>query len=298
MTNSDPSSFQLGKLPATVDPRTLRLADFIDYSQLPSFPSSYKDSDKIANWKMLGNDRYGDCVVAGETHQEMLFSQLAGTPWVADETTVIDTYFQLTGGRDIGLNILEYLKWRRKNNGASSKKMLGFAAVDWRNPNEVAVAISMFHGILTGILLPNTAKLQSSPNNVWDTVVKSGNGTPGSWGGHLTLETDYDLTTNMFANITWGYVQKLTHNFMLDYFDESFCVIPNYNIPGFKYDDFVSALKQIDPNADFDPPSPSPIPVPPPSNRTFHLDRFEHKEYLKYDDNGQEFIWLTAGKYY
>lgn len=292
MTNQtfDPTQVQLGKTPASIDPRTLRLTDFIDWKKLPSYPNSFKDSDKVSNWQMLGNDSKGNCVLVGDAHQEELFSVLAGTPWMADTQTCIDTYLQLTGGQDVGLNILSYLKWRRKNVGASSRKMVGFASVNWRDDAELAVATSMFHGVLRGILLPITAQQQSGSNGLWNTVTKSGQGTPGSWGGHLTLETDYD--PNKVAEITWGFIQPSTRQFMLDYCDECYVVIPNYDIPGFKYDDFVTAIKEIDPNADFDPPSPSPIPpTPAPSSIPYYVSG------IRYDKMSDGNTWISTYNY-
>lgn len=256
----DPTAVALGKAPAVIDPRTLRLADFIDWTQLPAYPATFKDSDKIADWKMLGNDSHGDCVMAGDMHQEMLWSVLAGTPLQVNEQQLIQTYTQLSGG-DNGLVILDYLRWRRKNPVAGARKMLGFAAVNWRDLAELSVATSMFHGVLRGILLPKTAQMQTGPTRVWDTVSLSGVGAPGSWGGHLTFEPDYDAAR--VGEITWGFVQPASRQFMANYCDECYVVVPNYDLPGFKRQDFIDALKLIDPSADFDPPEPDPTPPAP-----------------------------------
>lgn len=295
----DPTTIPLGKQPASIDPRTLRLADFIDWSALPAYPAAFRDSDKVANWQMLGNDAKGNCVLVGDAHQEELFSTLAGTPWKADTQACIDTYLQLTGGQDVGLNILNYLRWRRKNPGASSRKMLGFAAVNWRDPAELAVATSMFHGVLRGILLPKTAQSQSSPGSTWSSVSKSGDGAPGSWGGHLTLETDYD--DQNVAEITWGYVQRASRQFMIDYCDEAYCVIPNYTVPGFDYNKFLAALKEIDPSADADPPEPTPVPPPNPTPPGFDITKVSdvdfNAEYLRrYGDWANIDIAITHRK--
>lgn len=291
----DPTSVQLGKAPAAIDPRTLRLSDFIDWTQLPVYPASWKDSDKLTDWKMLGNDRYGDCVAVGDMHQEMLWANLAGTSFSPDEQQLIQTYLQLSGG-DNGLVILNYLKWRRKNQIAGARKMLGFAAVDWRNPAELAVATFMFRGVLRGILLPRTAMSQSGPTRTWDTVSLQGDGTPGGWGGHLTFEPDYDAAG--YGDITWAYVQRSTQRFMANYCDECYVVVPNYNIPGFDYAKFVTALKEIDPNADFDPPEPTPVPPPQPDMwKPFHADRFIHQDWYKWNDGSGEFMWTTSGRY-
>ena len=43
-----------------------------------------------------------------------------------------------------------------------------------------------------------------------------------------------------------------------------------------------------------------PPPPPPPADlwKPFHADRFEHKDWYKFDDGSGEFVWQTSGKYY
>lgn len=270
---SDISSFKLGKAPAVYDPRTLKLANYIHWRDLPSFPTTHRDSDKIQDWRMLRNDSKGICVVSGDMHQEMLWSVLAGTPFQPNEQEMDKVYTQLSGG-DNGLVILDYLRYRRKNPLANAPKMLGFAAVDWNNQAELSVATSMFRGVLRGILLPNTAKAQSSVYSQWDTITTTGDGRPGSWGGHLTLETDYDTG---LGEITWGYVQRASRRFMSTYCDECYVCVPNYKIPGFDYDLFVQDLLLIDPNANFDPPQPSPVPPVPDNDEWQTYIRLQQK---------------------
>lgn len=44
-------------------------------------------------------------------------------------------------------------------------------------------------------------------------------------------------------------------------------------------------------------PPPPPTPTPTPTNRTFHYDRFIRQDWLKYDDDGSEFVWTSSGRY-
>jgi hypothetical protein len=44
-------------------------------------------------------------------------------------------------------------------------------------------------------------------------------------------------------------------------------------------------------------PPPAPPTPPAPVNRRFHYDRFIRQDWLKYDDNGEEFIWTSSGRY-
>lgn len=45
------------------------------------------------------------------------------------------------------------------------------------------------------------------------------------------------------------------------------------------------------------PPPPPPEPTPTPVNRTFHYSRFVRQDVLAYDDNGEEFTWVSSGRY-
>ncbi len=42
---------------------------------------------------------------------------------------------------------------------------------------------------------------------------------------------------------------------------------------------------------------PPPVPPTPPAARAFHYDRFVRQDWLRYDDNGEEFMWTSSGKY-
>ena len=45
------------------------------------------------------------------------------------------------------------------------------------------------------------------------------------------------------------------------------------------------------------PPTPTPTPTPTPGPRAFHYDRFVRQDWLKYNDNGEEFTWVSSGRY-
>ncbi len=44
-------------------------------------------------------------------------------------------------------------------------------------------------------------------------------------------------------------------------------------------------------------PPPPPEPTPTPANRKFHYSRFVRTDVLAYDDNGEEFQWVSSGRY-
>lgn len=254
-----PNLLKLGAIPSPNDPRTLRLEDFLTPTGLPE-PTHFTNSDKVNPWGMLANDRYGDCVVAGHGHNDMLQSVLAGTPNRPTDQEVIDRYFAETGGPDVGLVILNFLKSLRKN-PFEGKKILGYAAVDPRNMSLTRQAIAMFGAVYRGILLPRTAQAQTGAG-MWDVPTNPAdpNAQPGSWGAHLTLDTGYITgVSGGLETITWGMVQTVSWAFYPRYSMESWVVIPMYPVPGFDQQKFIDALRAIGSQVDVDP-----VPVPPP----------------------------------
>lgn len=67
----------------------------------------------------FGNNRVGDCVLAGIIHSAILSWCVANPgqvpPYVPTDQEVIDLYFKLTGGADTGLGIQTTLDYVRKN---------------------------------------------------------------------------------------------------------------------------------------------------------------------------------------
>jgi hypothetical protein len=69
-----------GWLPHASDAITFRFEDYADMSELPKVPSSFGHEEYTppVDWGVLGNDKWGDCVVAGGCHEHMLWNRIAG----------------------------------------------------------------------------------------------------------------------------------------------------------------------------------------------------------------------------
>lgn len=250
------SELKLGKAPARVDPRTLRLSNYIPAGYTPP-PVTRDNSGIVPVWGMLGNDQYGDCVVAAYAHMLMLWAKLAGVSLVAPVDDVINIYLKLTGGVDRGLVELDFLNWCRQN-VFDSNQILGFASIPTHDTALMEHAISMFGAVFRGILLPASAASQLG--GLWDLTTY--NNVPGSWGGHATIGVGYDRTAQQTKDITWGAVQKATYRFWQSYQDECYVLIPTYPIPGFDRDGFIRDLQAI---GQYVGPQPAPAPPVPPT---------------------------------
>ena len=63
------AEFRLGKQPAMPRRTDFRFADFASTVKLPTAPSKFGHGNAYADWHMLGNDHFGDCVWAGAAHE-------------------------------------------------------------------------------------------------------------------------------------------------------------------------------------------------------------------------------------
>src|SRR4051812_45233312 len=114
---------KLGKKEATPDTRDLVFADFATFGQLPRVPSRFGYGNSVADWGMLGNDAYGDCVFAGAGHETMLWGESTsgtrGMPRFTD-ASVLGDYSAVTGfdpndpNTDQGTYVRDALNYRRK----------------------------------------------------------------------------------------------------------------------------------------------------------------------------------------
>lgn len=229
---------------------------------------------KVTAWGSLGNDRYSDCVTAGESHALLALSTYAGSEVRIDEADTIALWEQLSGFNPStdtepgpGLVAQDALnEWR--TTGINGHKAAVFAAVDYTKPADVQAAIAMFGCVLVGFQVPQTAFTQFDNGQPWDVVDPDG----GIDGGHLVTLSGYDRNTSMYTCVSWGQTQQMTQAFLDKYVDECWAVIvPEWvtatgtspsglDLHGLG-EDFSSLTGQPNP---FPAPSPAPDPVPAP----------------------------------
>jgi len=98
---------------------------------------------------------------------------------------------------------------------------LAYAALEPKNHNHVMLSTFLFGGCYIGMSLPLTAQKQT----VWSVPPggATGQGAPGSWGGHAVPVIGYDK--HGLTVITWGATKKMTWSFWDAYCDESYALI-------------------------------------------------------------------------
>jgi hypothetical protein len=234
-TRVDPLKLKLGKLTARHDPRTLMLASYAT-AKLPAPPPAVNAAAKVKGpWGLMDNDQIGDCTCAAAGHLIMEWTATAqskmATP--SDQEIVaaysaITGYNPTTGANDNGAQELDVLNYWRQQ-GIGGHNIQAYMALEPSNHVHVMDSVWIFGGCYIGLALPKSAQAQTSNKKTWSVPASgtSGDGAPGSWGGHAVPVVAYD--SRSLTVVTWGALQTMTWGFWAAYCDEAYAILsPDY----------------------------------------------------------------------
>jgi hypothetical protein len=269
----------LGKAPATHDPRDLLMGRYVLERDLPALPTTDLGHPEHfpAEWGMLGNDNYGDCVWAGADHETMLWLAMGGqpVPGFTDDTALAD-YSAVTGFRkddpstDQGTNMRDAMNYRRKTGivdaSGNRHKIGAFVALQPGNITQLKQCIWLFGAVAIGFEFPGSAMDQFNRGQPWTVV-------PGAQieGGHYVPGVLYHASVDMFEVVTWGRRQLVAPSFLQKYMDEAYGVLSvellagGRSLEGFDLATLQGDLADIGSGkapTPVDPPSPTPTPTP------------------------------------
>jgi hypothetical protein len=228
---------KLGKLPAKVDKRTIKLKTIL--RKLPPFPARYDIdiSRPVAiPYRMFLNDQLGDCVVVTKFNwllRAEAFEQKKLVEITDDQ--VKKQYFKESGGVDSGLYMLDSLKDWRKNGivlggrkllclkwGGETYNIYAFASLHPGDPEDMKAAICLLNGAPIGLWLPNSAMDQFNQGKVWEYVGDNSN-----IGGHAVDCNSYNEIGPQY--LTWGTKVQATWRFHDKFCDEGYACVDNRN---------------------------------------------------------------------
>ena len=231
------TTYALGKLPARKDAIQLKFATYLQRAALPPIPAQFGHEDlETAPWQMLGNDKVGDCVLAGGGHETMLWNIEAGKSVEFSQKNTLADYSAITGynpddpASDQGTDMELAAKYRRKTGllDAAGKRHKVAAYLDL-TPGDLTehyAALYLFGAVGIGIKFPKSAMEQFNAGEPWDVV-------PGAEleGGHyIPLVAKRD----MLECVTWGRIQPMTEAFFNEYNDESVAYVSGETLHGGK----------------------------------------------------------------
>jgi hypothetical protein len=236
-TQIDPMKLKLGKSTARHDPRTLLMASYVTRS-LPPPPANFDLTSKVSHWGMMDNDQIGDCTCAAAGHLIMEWTANAAKKMVtpSDKQIVaaysaVTGYNPTTGANDNGAVELDVLNYWRQS-GIAGHKIGAYVALEPSNHNHIMDAVYVFGGCYIGVQLPISAQAQVQNHQPWSVAPggATGDGKPGSWGGHAIPVVAYD--GRGVAVVTWGALQTMTWSFWETYCDEAYAIFSSDYLVG------------------------------------------------------------------
>jgi hypothetical protein len=214
--------YRLGKLQRKHDPRTLKLAQYLPPT-LPPIPAAIDWGQKVADWRMMGNDQIGDCTFATAGHLIMSWTGNVGKLVTPADADIVGDYSKLTGYKpgnpttDQGAVELEVLKFWQST-GIAGHKVAAFVSIDPHNIQHLQAAIYLFGGVYVGVDLPVGAMDDFDIGLPWSNVDDNQ-----IEGGHAIPLIAYN--ENGFTCVTWGREQHITYDWWAKYADEAYAII-------------------------------------------------------------------------
>ncbi|HUC28724.1 MAG TPA: hypothetical protein VMR80_04030 [Candidatus Acidoferrum sp.] len=246
----DPRKLKLGKQAARHDPRTLLLASYVTPA-LPTPPASFDLTAKVKSWGMMVNDQIGDCTCATAGHLLMEWTANAGkkmfTPTdkqIIAAYSAITGYNPATGANDNGAVEIDVLNYWRQS-GIAGHKIGAYVALEPANHIHVMDSVYVFEGCYIGLQLPISAQAQVQNHQPWSVPPggPTGDGKPGSWGGHAIPVVAYDARG--VTAVTWGALQAMTWTFWEAYCEEAYAILSNDYLDGKKQAPQGFSLQQL-----------------------------------------------------
>jgi len=255
---------KLGKLPPKRDGRNFRLSHYLRVGLEPP-PPMVDHHSEVGYWPMYDNDKYGDCGPAGAAHQIQSWSTYALSPITPSVNDVLDFYWEITGGVDSGVYMLDMMRKLRKD-GLGGDKIEAFVETDTSRLDEAKLSVYLFGSHAVGLALPdeNTFGPWLNPT-----------GPPNPWNGHYVCAVGYDDAKRLFYVVTWGELWPMSYEWYLKYCDEAYAELNDLSIiketmqtpEGFDFATLENDLQHIEDPIDPDPdPDPEPDPEPDPDS--------------------------------
>lgn len=196
-----------GRLPKDESVRTLSFAAYPSllptpmdaWNSLPLVREQLGVNDDHILYPPDGNDKFGSCTVAASAHAITVQAGLAGKKSIPASQDVIDTYFRLGNGADMGLALTTVLKqWSQSLLGST---IVASASIDPSDRKSLQQAIQFFGGVYIGFKVQDNAVSDFQHNKPWTTGRDTG-------GGHCVYVTAHDA--DGIECLTWGFRQRGT----------------------------------------------------------------------------------------
>ena len=221
--------YKTGRLKET---RSTVLKDLEVYATAPlptppptwEVPMQKQVSAGLPVYPIDGNQRIGDCTIAGLDHCNRAFSALFNEPYTPPSEKALEAkYFGFTKGQDTGLNEEFVLStWHKEP--IFGTQIAGFAPVSTTSLLQQHQGISMFGGIYLGIACPESAQRAFQKEQETGKVVPWVFEGEETEDGHCVVALGYGPNGGLHC-ATWGGVAVLSPSFLAHYLREAWIVL-------------------------------------------------------------------------
>lgn len=205
----------LGKLEPKIDARTLKLANYLDETRLPT-PGASKDWSPAVRkrWTMGKNDELPCCTTTALAHAVQSWTANDGRLVTIPDAEIVAAFKKLDPTLSRGAYMLDACKLFRRE-GIGGHRCLAFVEINMRSPLQLMRGTELFGGVYVGLRLPNTAKHEK----VWHDT----GGILNSWGGHAAFFVGHG--TGVRRCVTWQEEQLATDDWLEWCADEGYCFV-------------------------------------------------------------------------
>lgn len=182
-------------------------------------------ADRVPEWSLAGNDKFGDCVFAALANFNDLVWAVAGTPMAMSEAEA-EFFYHVEAGfspgdkaTDKGAVLQDVIEYWCKHGwpGDTTLKPLGYAKL---NSDEIPVAIQMLGGSVAWLMLPSDGR----GGYDFETTDREGDF------AHAVFVDRATWNTRTF--VTWAGEKTVSVDWWAKYGREAFGVLhPNWTIP-------------------------------------------------------------------
>lgn len=202
-------------------PKPVPLGDFAHYFLEPLPEPLAELVAPQLHWPMAGNDRYGDCTIAGALHADQATASLVSEPWTyPGDNTVVSEYLGLGNGADKGLAVTDVLRaWT--TDGLFGKQLVAFAPLHPRFTQTMKQAVALGGAVYCAVALPKLAQNQFAAHVPWDLTRTLED--DDIEGGHCIILVGYNRLGPVF--VTWGALQQATWRWWASYGTEAYALV-------------------------------------------------------------------------
>jgi hypothetical protein len=196
----------------------LQFRDYFTASELPTPPKHFGWWSAVpeASWGMLGNDQYGDCVIARSMHAVKYRNAVQARTVDFSTQDALDDYYAVNGTtEDNGTDPLAMEKYLQstgvRDTTNARHKIDGSVVLQTGDVSDLMLAMFLFDGCSICLNLPDSAETQFANGEPWSVVAGAT-----IIGGHDVMGMCPNSNGHIVC-VTWGGIQAMTPEWFRTY---------------------------------------------------------------------------------